>query len=184
MDTINNKNNFIFKRADTPFWNVHIILHFVIFWSIGGGLIFAYFCHPQVLILLFAALWIGFPPMYKYLYYRRKMFEYNEQAILTYDGVEAKFTYKYGGSIIKVVSFSSSDVKQWWYQGYGPYMSTFVEMIELQLNNGEKIIISSGLESAIYFLYDHREELGLPEQYAISRHAKYKSLFAYIDAIG
>ena len=61
-------------------------------------------------------------------------------------------------------------------------MSMYVSAIEFRLKNGKRVVISSGLQKAIDFIYDNRNELGLPEEYlADGQYGRSQSFKAYIE---
>lgn len=60
----------------------------------------------------------------------------------------------------------------------------YVSAIEFRLKNGKRVVISSGLQKAIDFIYDNRNELGLPEEYREGgQSARNQSFDEYIEEI-
>lgn len=158
--------------------NFEVVFHFVGNWLIGGVFMLVYFRHPHVILLFLAAYWLLDPSGYKHFYYRWKLFKYNAETLLSIETERNIFAYQHKEHVI---TFCPSDIEKWWKYECGPYMSTFVKIIELRLRDGKKVIISSGLDSAIDFIYDHSKELGFPEESPDSTHEKFLAFKAYID---
>lgn len=156
----------VFNQANTSFITSKIVEHFVGTWSFGIMMIYAYFVHHQFGLLIMAALLIFFPSGYKYLYYRKQMFQYNKDTTFTIDSENGIFTYRHGD---EVISFKSSEVEKWqWNYYYGPFTiwnGGFVEIVVFRLKDGQKITISSGIGTydLIHYLLPNYRVLGLPE---------------------
>lgn len=171
----------IYTGNSSSLINFEVIFHFVGYWLVGGMFIYVYFRDPHIILLLLAAYWILYPSGYRFFYYRWKLFKYNEETTLSIDAEHHIFTSMHKD---KVITFSSSDIEKWWRYECGPYMSTFVKIIELRLKDGKKVIIATGLDEAIDFIYDNCIELGMPEEYrAADQYARYQSFMDYIKEI-
>ena len=90
------------------------------------------------------------------------MFKYNEDTSLLIDTKLQTFTYKQRDKIFR---FNASDVSSWSWRGYGPPPPniTYVEIIEIKLRNGEKVIISTGIGKVLDLFRENWRELGLPK---------------------
>lgn len=169
-----------FSSTDTRFINYQVILHFVPYLSFGVMFIVVSFIQQQMFVLLIAAFFLFYPPGYKSLYYRWLSFRFNKTTELSIDTEHLIFSYKHKE---KLITFHSNDVEKWWTYEFGPFCTPFVEIVEIRLRNGEKVIISSGLKDAVSFICSNSNHLGLPEQYLMSTHEKYKSFLEYIEDI-
>lgn len=169
-----------FSSKDARFINYQVILHFVPYLSLGIMFIVVSFIYQQMFVLLIAAFFLFYPPGYKALYYRWLSFRFNKATELSIDTEHYIFSYKHKE---KLITFHSNDVEKWWTYEFGPFCTPFVEIVEIRLRNGENVIISSGLKDAVSFICYNSDNLGLPEQYPISTHEKYKSFMAYIEDI-
>ena len=169
-----------FSSKGAHFVYYQVILHFVLYLSFGGAIVVASVVHQQMFGLFIAAIFIFFPPGYISLYYRWLSFKFNSSTKLSIDTEHYIFSYKHKE---KLITFHSNDVEKWWTYEYGPFCTPFVEIVEIRLKNGEKVIISSGLKDAVSFICYNSDNLGLPEQHHMKTHEKYKSFLAYIDEI-
>ena len=167
-----------FSSEGASFINFNVIFHFVLHWGFAGLITYVSFRdkHMYGLIVVPFFMFFGIND----LHYRWLLFKYNKTTTLSIDTDKKIFTYKHGDNVI---TFNSSDVGNWWKYERGPVGSPFVEIIEIQLKNGEKVIISSGLKGAVYFLCDNSTELGLPEQHLMDTYEKSKSFQSFIDKI-
>ena len=153
-----------FSQKSTSFVNFDVALHFVGSWFLAVMGAFVYLRHPHVLLLIIVAVLLFFPPGYKYLYYRWVMFKYNKNTILSIDTENGLITYQRRA---KLIAFKACDVEKWSWNEYGPFLfwCKFVEIIEVTLKNGDKFIISSGIETRklIDYLLSSNQTLGLPQ---------------------
>lgn len=146
---------------------------------LGGSGAYMFISYPN--IYTFILFLIGFfvtIPTFVSLYYRWWLFRYSESTTLTIDFGQRLFTYKHDDD---VVFFSSNDVKEWYWRKKDstyPYSTVVVEIIDIRLQNGEKIIISSGIGDVLDFLRTKREKLGLPKG-----KESFKSLRSYMKEI-
>ena len=182
------KSSYTFNQDNVPFITVSIAIHILIFWAFGGIILYTYILSPpqhispQHIVGLFIAVYFILEPItWKYIYYRLKLFQYNKHTSFSIDTERKVFTYMHGS---KVLSFNSDDIEKWWGFEGGPYMSTFVELIEIHLKNGESVVISTGLENAVDFIYYHKDELELPDEYLKDgKYERSKSFHAYMEEI-
>ena len=160
------KNNYVFNSQGASFINFDVILHFATFWPGGIMCIYAYFVYHQIVLLFISAFFLLHPSTLEYLYYRRILFKYNKTTKLVIDSQQRVFTYTHDD---KVVSFCANEIERWHWNKYtSPYFTTFVEIIEFELKNREKLIISSGIGQGDSvdlsdFFSTYRKEIGLPE---------------------
>ncbi len=169
-----------FSSKDTHFINYQVIIHFVLYIFMGGVIVIASCIHQQMLGLLLAAIFIFYPPDYISLYYRWLSFKSNSGTQLLIDTEHNIFSYKHKELLI---TFHSNDVEKWWTYEYGPFCTPFIEIVEIRLKNGEKVVISSVLKNATSFICYNSDCLGLPEQYPMGTDEKYKSFLVYIEEI-
>ena len=169
-----------FSSKDAHLINRQVILHFARYLVFGGVIIIVSFVHQQMFGLFIAAIFLFYPPGYRALYYRWLSLKFNKTTELAIDTEHYIFSYKHKE---KLITFQSSDVEKWWTYEFGPFPTPFVEILEIRLKNGEKVIISSGLKDAVSFICSNSNHLGLPEQYLMSTHEKYKSFLEYIEDI-
>lgn len=167
-----------YNQEDTSFFTFHIISYFVLTWGtaimITYGAFLEHNIYIRILYLLIVAYFL-FHPL-KRIYYRWVMFMYNKDTEFAIDSENGVFTYKHGR---QEISFTSKVVEKWIFQQYSPAgLTTFAEIIEFHLKDGEKITISSGvgkdLELYYELVYNHMD-LGLPEgehesEYDISKY--------------
>ena len=155
----------ILSQKNSSFVNVDVIWCLFRACFAGGLFIYLYIIYHPLILLLLAICWILYPPRYKYLYYRWILFGYNRSTTLSIDTDRSIFRYQRENEI---VTFESQDVQRWCWMKYGTYFNTLVEVIEFELKNGRKVIISSGIgqgdsaDLSDFFLF-YRKELGLPD---------------------
>lgn len=173
------KEIYTFSQADASVLNFQVIFNFIALWTIGGGFIYVYFLHQQIIALLFAAFWLFYPPSYRYLYYRWLLFKYNKNVTFSINLSQGVYVYQRGNQII---SFYSKDIEHWWRYECGPIAHTFVEIIEIRLKTGDKIILSNELGKVVHFIYDNNN-LDFPKESFLSTYTRSKSFHAFIEEI-
>lgn len=185
------EKNYTFTSQNESFLDLAIIIYTPIILSPCFIAIYRYIhpvsSRPHILLLLvLLAAWslpIGYS--FKHLYYRWLMFQFDKESILSINTEHKTITYKHKGrgTIEEAVTFTPDDIEKWWKFDAG-YMSMYVSAIEFRLKNGKRVVISSGLQKAIDFIYDNRNELGLPEEYvAEGQSGRSRSFKAYIEKL-
>ena len=175
------KKEYVFTGTNNSLMDFEVIFHFAGFWTLGLTGIIGFFCNlDNIPLLIFAAFLLLYPSGYEYFYYRWLLFEYCKNITLSIDTDYNIFTYAKGD---RKYIFSSSDIKEWWNYRAGPYLSTFINIIEIRLKTGERVIISCGLKDAVEFINDHYRDLDFPEEKNIGKSMKYKSFKEYIKEI-
>ena len=173
---------YYFCHKDDSFINVEVVFCFVVSWICAGLIVYAFFVspihiptfseiskkgllvcllqYPSILFFCVAIFFMHNP--FSYLKERKRLFKYNENTSLLIDTKLQTFTYKQRDKIFR---FNASDVSSWSWRGYGPPPpnSTDVEIIDIRMKNGEKIIISSGIGNVLDLFRENWKELGLPQ---------------------
>ncbi len=113
---------------------------------LGGCVAYMFLSYPNVytFILFLVDLFLTLSTCVS-LYYRWWLFKYNDSTTLEINLKQRLFTYKHDDDI---VSFSSDDIKEWYWRvddSTYPYSCVVVEIVDVRLQNGEKVIISSGI---------------------------------------
>ena len=154
-------SSYYFSRTKTSFIDVQIIIHYALRWFTGGVFTYVFIIHPNVLFALGAAFFFLNPFEYEYLKYRKLIFRLEENTTLTIDTLQKEFSYTHEN---RNITFKSEDVDKWYWREYDFYMqATFVEIVEIRLKNGKKIIISNGIGNVRWFFCDNWKELELPK---------------------
>ena len=153
-------STYYFSRTKTSFIDVQIIIHYALRWFTGGVFTYVFIIHPNVLFALGAAFFFLNPFEYEYLKYRKLMFRLEENTTLTIDTLQKEFSYTHENSNI---TFKSEDVDKWYWREYGTIdiLTTFVEIVEIRLTNGKKIIISNAIGDVREFFCQNWKELEL-----------------------
>ena len=114
------------------------------------------------------------------------MFQFDKNSTLTIDTEDRTISYKYKeyGTTDKVIAFKVADIDKWWKFDSG-YMTVFIEEpMEFRLKDGKKVVISCVFKKAVDFIYSHKKELGLPEEYlAEGQSGRSQSFKAYIEKL-
>ena len=185
------EKNYIFTSKNESFLDIAIVIYLIVISSPCFIAIYRYI-HPVsnrphilLLVILLAAMSLPIGYSFKHLYYRWLMFQFDKESTFSIDTEHKMFTYKYKEhhTIEKEVTFTAEDIEKWWKFDAG-YMSVFIETLEFRLKDGKKVVVSSGLEKAIDFIYLHSKELGLPEEYLEGdQHERAQSFQSYIEEI-
>ena len=183
------KMNYSFSGKDAKLIPSYIVFHELVFWCFAGFVIYEsiynnHGVHGIMLILFYIiAVWfILYYSGFKFIYYRWLMLQYDKDTTISIDTSQQIFIYT---NKEKTITFTPSDIDKWWRFKSGPGLAEFVKIIEIKLKNGEHIVISSGLEDAVYLIYYHSKELGFPEEYLLDgQYARYQSFKEYIREIG
>ena len=154
--------SYYFSRAETSFIDVPIIIIIALYWFTGGVTTYICIVHPSVLLALCAAFFFLCPFIDGYLKYRKQIFQLEENTTLTIDTLQKEFSYTHENSNI---TFKSEDVDKWYWREYGTIdiLTTFVEIVEIRLTNGKKIIISNAIGDVREFFCQNWKELELPK---------------------
>ena len=155
-------STYYFSRTKTSFIDVQIIIHYALRWFTGGVFTYVFIIHPNVLFALGAVFFFLNPFEYEYLKYRKLIFRLEENTTLTIDTLQKEFSYTHENSNI---TFKSEDVDKWYWREYGTIdiLTTFVEIVEIRLTNGKKIIISNAIGDVREFFCQNWKELELPK---------------------
>lgn len=154
-------NTYYFSRSETSFIDVPIIINIALYWFTGGVTTYICIVHPSVLLALCAAFFFLCPFIDGYLKYRKQIFQLEENTTLTIDTLQKEFSYTHEN---RNITFKSEDVDKWYWREYDCYIhTTFVEIVEIRLKNGKKIIISNGIGNVRWFFCDNWKELELPK---------------------
>lgn len=186
MEVIGDENIYTFSRKEALFINIHVILHILTCWPLLW--ITIYMCIDyyndciqlfsnlgMLLICIVIGLWLYLSC--KNFYYRWRLFKYNETTSLLINISQKNFKYKHNDI---VVTFNSCEVEKWSWCEYknDPY-NTIVEVIDIELKNGEKVILSSGIgKNVLLFFFCNWEKLCLPKG-----EKRCKSLHTYMKEI-
>lgn len=170
MGLVGNENNYTFSRGDAFFVNIYIFVEIVAMWSVIGVAAYMSICYQHIYaqlfsLIFFICIWAAIVyciyTSCELLYHRWRLFKYNESTTLSISVAQREFIYKHDDN---VVCFTSNDVEQWYWREYT--MRTgypYVEIIDVQLRNGDRVIISSGIGNVLNFFRDKWKDLGLPK---------------------
>ncbi len=180
------EKEYTFNSTNAVFWEWPILVNTIFFWGFGAFIIYEGYTNnpqniPMFIIYILALFFIYEAAGIKYLYYRWLMFKNSRHTILVIDTILQTYTYTHNE---ETITFSPADIDKWWKYDCGPGLSKDVGVLEFRLKNEKKIVISSGLGNAVDFIYYHRKELGLPEEYrADGQYARFQSFKEYIKEI-
>ena len=173
---MNNNSNYVFSSSDTSFITSDIFRSMMTFGISAGLSIRLYLQQPHSLSLFLSIFLIIYP--IPFLYYRWRLFKYNENSLLSINIETGTFTYKNRNNVF---TFNSNDIEEWWYYTYGTTLNTYIDITELTLKDGKRVFLSSGIGNVNYFMSSHKKDLNLPEQnfgYSL------KYLYRYMKEIG
>ena len=177
-----------FSSKDAKLIPIYIIFHELVFWCFMGFVMYESIYDNRVvhgiMLVLFYIVYMWFFWYYsgfKFIYYRWLMLKYDEDTTFSIDTTQQIFTYVRKNMAI---TFTPNDIDKWWRFKSGPGIAEFIRIIEIELKNGEHIIISSGIEEAANLIYYHSDELGFPKEYlADGQNVRYQSFKAYIEKL-
>lgn len=194
---MNMKSKYVFTR-NNKFADIDDLSLLLIHWSFGGYLIYIIlYRHPPhdsimtIAGFICAALLFFHPNVFKATLDRWKLYKYNKDVCFVIDTLNGMFSYK---NKLLEIHFHSNDIEKWWVYDYG-FLTTFsISIIEFQLKNGKKVIVSSELIDAddmesskpmdtVQFIGEHWLDLGLPKGAIVSKSEKYKHFCAFMEEI-
>lgn len=157
-DFCETKTDFTFNQT-TSFITFSIAKVIVESLVLCGLCISAYLSRPHIIILIIVGLIVIF--ITTQLYFRKKFFTYDNLSSISINLEEKLFRFKHKD---KIIEFKSNDIAEWWSYEYGTRFTSFVEITEIKLKNGEKIYAHGGLGDFYHFVRRNKEKLDMPEE--------------------